>query len=424
MMELAYKKALELDRKDPLIDFKDRFVNDNDVIYLDGNSLGKLPKRTIEMMANLVHEQWGKRLIRSWNENWIELAAKIAAKVAPVVGAGEDEIFVGDSTSVNLYKLAYAALAATPGKNKIISDELNFPADLYVIQGLTETQFKGHSVKLIKSSDGVTIHENQLREVLDEQTSLVTLSYVTYKSAFMYNMELVNSMVHECNSLVIWDLSHAAGAVPVELNKSNADMAVGCTYKYLNGGPGAPAFLYVRRELQEKLINPIASWFSHRQPFEFELSYQSIPSIQKFAAGTPNILSLAAIEPGLDITLEAGLDKIREKSIKQADFMIEMIEEALLPLGFTIASPADEKIRGSHISIQHPEAYRINRSMIEPGERAKVVIPDFRPPNNIRLGITPLYTSFMDIYYSIDRIRKIVETKEFERFSMEKLKVT
>lgn len=424
MMEEAYKKALDLDRNDPLIDFRDRFVNDAHVIYLDGNSLGKLPKRTNELTSDIVSNQWGSRLIRSWNESWIELSAKTATKVARIVGADEDEIFVGDSTTVNLYKLAHAVLAAAPGKNKIISDELNFPADLYVMQGLIEQQFKDYSLELMMSSDGVVIEGSQLREHIDKQTALVTLSHVTYKSSFMYNMELVNSMAHKSNSLVIWDLSHAAGAVPVELNRSNADMAVGCTYKYLNGGPGAPAFLYVRRDLQEKLINPITSWFSHSQPFEFNLSYQSIPTIQKFATGTPNILSLAAIEPGLDITLDAGMDRIRKKSIRQSDFMIKMIEESLLPLGFTIASPHDEKIRGSHISIQHSEAYRINRSMIEPSDGSKVVIPDFRPPNNIRLGITPLYTSYMDIYYAINRIREIVNTNEFERFSKEKLKVT
>ncbi len=423
-MKNSLDKAIELDKSDELSHFKDQFVNDDRLIYMDGNSLGKLPKRSIDVISNVVEEQWGNRLIRSWNEDWMELSGKIAKKISMIVGAGEDEILVGDSTSMNLFKLAYAAVNSKSDRNKIISDDLNFPSDLYVLQGLIDQHFKGHKIELLKSSDGVTINEDQLAEIIDEQTALVSLSHVTYKSSFMYNMEKVNKIAHKNNSYILWDLSHSAGAVNIDLNRSNADMAVGCTYKYLNGGPGAPAFLYVKKDLQQKLGNPITSWFSHERPFEFDPLYQASSTIQKFAIGTPTILSLAAIEPGLDITLEAGMPAIRAKSIKQTDYLAELIEEELLHLGFRLASPLDSSIRGSHISIQHKEAYRINRAMIEPADNSKVIIPDFRPPNNIRLGITPLYTSYCDIYYTIQKISHIIKNKEYENFSVERTGVT
>ena len=424
MHEEEYNIALEFDRNDPLKEFKDHFINDKDVVYLDGNSLGKLPRLTPSLFNDLVREQWGNRLIRSWNEKWMDLPLRIAGKIASIVGARDDEIFVGDSTTVNLYKLAFAALSAKPGIKRIISDELNFPADLYVLQGLTDLLFKDCKIELIKSVDGISIAEDQLPDIFDGNAALLVLSHVAFKSAFMYNMDQVNRLAHEQNSLVIWDLSHSAGAVPVHLNKCDADLAVGCTYKYLNGGPGSPSFLYVRKDLQNQLSNPIKSWFSHVAPFGFELEYQAHPTIQKFATGTPHILSLAAIEQGLDISLEAGIESIRTKSLNQSEYMIRSIEKLLLPLGFSIASPADAAKRGSHVSIRHKEAYRINRAMIEPSGKQKVIIPDFRPPDNIRLGITPLYTSFSDIYYSIERIRKIMLDKEYERFGIEKLRVT
>lgn len=418
------KRASDADKKDPLIRYKDYFVKDDNLIYLDGNSLGKLPLKTVERLEELVKEQWGRRLIRSWNENWMELSERIAGKIAPLVGAGKDEIFVSDSTSVNLYKLAFAALNENKNKNNIISDELNFPTDLYVIQGLINHQFKDHALRLMKSTDGISVEKAQLERLIDHKTALVTLSYVVYKSAFMYDMEWVNTTAHEHGSFVCWDLSHAAGAVKVELNKTNTDMAIGCTYKYLNGGPGAPAFLYVRKDLQQKLMNPINSWFGHEKPFDFNPDFQAATSIQKFAAGTPNILSLAAIEPGLDIMLEAGITSIRQKSIDQTNFLVELIKTALLPMGFSIASPPNHINRGSHISVQHPDAYRINRAMIEPLGENKIMIPDFRPPNNIRLGITPLYTSFQDIHEAVMRIKEIVVSKEYKRFSNQKLTVT
>jgi kynureninase len=419
-----FKEAKKLDENDTLSHFKNEFVNDENVIYLDGNSLGKLPKKTIDLTTNLIQNQWGNRLIRSWNENWMDLPYKLSKKIAMLVGAQPDEIFIGDSTSLNLYKLAFAALKKNKNKFEIVSDTLNFPTDLYVMQGMIENHFKKHRLTLLNSNDGLTIADKALFSTISSNTALITLSYVTYKSAFKYNMKKVNELAHKNGSLVLWDLSHATGAVPVNLNETNADMAVGCTYKYLNGGPGSPAFLYVKKELQNQLFNPIWSWFSHKKPFDFDLNYQANNSIQKFGIGTPAILSMAAIEPGLNLLLKAGMNNLRAKSIAQSNFLIKLVESELVPLGFSLASPKDSNSRGSHISIQHFEGYRINKAMISPKIISKKIIPDFRPPNNIRLGIAPLYNSFTDMIETVERIKNIILTKEYELFDNTKLQVT
>lgn len=424
MINELYQKAFELDKKDELARFKDAFVNEPDTIYLDGNSLGKLPKKTIEQTHNLITNHWGKGLIRSWNEHWIDLPQKTAAKIAQIVGAQADEIFVGDSTSLNLYKLAFAALSLNESKKKIISDNLNFPTDLYILQGLIQQQFKDHTLSIIESRDGITVAEKQFEDAIDDNTCLVVLSHVVFKSAFMYNMARINALAHQKNASVIWDLSHSVGSVPVHLNDSGADMAVGCTYKYLNGGPGAPAFLYVRKDLQKRLSNPVWAWFSHQTPFDFSLDYQPADTIQRFAVGTPSVLSLAAIQSGLDITLEAGIERLRAKSVQQGEFLIELIQQLLVSLGFTIASPMDVRQRGSHISISHAEGYRISQAMIKPNDGSKIIIPDFRPPNNIRLGIAPLYNTFTELVDCVERIWKIVTEEQFMSYSNERASVT
>ena len=424
-MDVFFKKARELDKSDKLAQYKEEFVNDTSMIYLDGNSLGKLPKKTFETTSSIVKEQWGNKLIKSWNEHWMELPNTIAEKIAKIVGAQPDEIFVGDTTSINLYKLLFAALSHQKNKFEVVTDDLNFPTDLYIIQGLIEQQFKKHSLKIVKSDSEITIDSKEFEKAVSAKTAVVTLSLVSYKSSFLYNMKELNDLVHKNNGLTIWDLSHAAGAVQVKLNETNADLAIGCTYKYLNGGPGSPAFLYVRKDLQEKLMNPIWSWFAHEKPFDFSHDFKASKGIQKFAISTPSILSLGAISPGLDIIIEAEMKNIVKKSQSQSEFLIELIKEFLLPLNFEIVSPLNTAQRGSHISIKHAESYRINRAMISPSNnKTKSVIPDFRPPNFIRLGITPLYTSYVDLVEAVLRIKEIVATKEYENFSNEKLLVT
>lgn len=416
-MNRYLQQATELDSQDKLASFRERFVIDENVIYLDGNSLGRLPQKTKAVLQDIVENQWGNRLIRSWNEHWLDLPKRIAAKLGPVIGALPEEIFVGDSTSVNLYKLAFAALKLQQGRSEILTDSLNFPTDLYIFQELIRQSFPSHSLKKMPSADGMTTSIKAVEESLSLKTAFLSLSHVVYKSAFMYDMAAVNKLAKENGALTLWDLSHAVGAVDLQLNKSGADMAVGCTYKYLNGGPGAPAFLYVRKELQEQLSNPVAGWFGHKNPFDFAESYIADSGIQRFAAGTPTVLSMAGIEIGLDIMNEAGMENLRKKSVQQSEFLLEMVQSELIPLGFEIASPRESSHRGSHISIQHPNGYRINRAMISPKNGAKIIIPDFRPPTNIRLGIAPLYNSFTDLAAMVERIKEIVLTKEYEQFS-------
>lgn len=413
-----------MDEIDPLKDFRDRFVFPDNLIYLDGNSLGMLPKNTRDNVSRVVEEQWGNRLIRSWNEQWMALSGRLSERIAEIVGATAEEIFVGDTTSLNLFKLAYAGLAHQRGRHTILTDDLNFPSDYYVFQGLNQTHFPVHKIKKVKSKKGIHIETDDLAQLIDEDTALVSLSHVAYKTAFQYDMFEINDLARENGALTLWDLSHAAGAIPIQLNESSADLAVGCSYKYLNGGPGAPAFLYVRKELQEKLTNPIWSWFGHDQPFAFDKAFKPSAGINRFAVSTPTILSLAAMEAGLDLILEAGMDTLHAKSVLQSDLLMQMIQKELVPLGFSIASPLSVHRRGSHISIKHEKAYAINRAMIEPMDKTSpVIIPDFRPPDLIRLGIAPLYTSFDDLHKAVARIKEIVETGEMDR-EFEALTVT
>lgn len=416
-MHSYLRQATELDAQDQLSHFKQQFLFDKNVIYLDGNSLGRLPKKSVEVLRDVVENQWGNRLIRSWNEHWLDLPKRIATKLASIVGALPEEIFIGDSTSVNLYKLAFATLKTQSNRTEILTDSLNFPTDLYIFQELIRHSFPEHCIRQIPSVEEMTTSLEAINENLTLQTAVLSLSHVTYKSAFMYDMAIVNQLAKTKGAYTLWDLSHAVGAVALNLRKSGADMAVGCTYKYLNGGPGAPAFLYVRKELQEQLQNPIAGWFGHKNPFDFAELYAAHDGIQRFAAGTPTVLSMAGIEPGLDITNEAGIENLRQKSVRQSEFLLSMIASELVPLGFKIAAPLEATQRGSHISIQHQHGYQINRAMISPQNDAKAIIPDFRPPTNIRLGIAPLYNSFTDLAETVERLKAIVITKEYEQFS-------
>jgi kynureninase len=419
------QSALDLDRRDRLAGFRKRFaIHDDRILYLDGNSLGRLPLKTVELVESLIHREWGERLIRSWNERWLDLPGRIAAKIASIIGAEKDEVFVGDSTSFNLYKLAFGALRYHSGRSKIVTDSLNFPSDLYILEGLIRNHFPDRTLETVGSDDDIHVDEQDIEDRLDANTALVALSLVTFKSSFMYDMARISQKARESGTLVLWDLSHAAGAVPVHLKDTHADLAVGCTYKYLNGGPGAPAFLYVRKELQEKLLNPVWGWFGHAKPFDFSPVYAPQSSIEKYRVGTPAVLSLAAVEPGLDMILEAGIDNIREKSLAQSRFLLDLIREYLVPEGFTIGTPEADNHRGSHVSVRHPEGYRINRAMIEPGDGSRQIIPDFRPPDNIRLGVAPLYTSFSDLFEAVARMKQITGEKLYESYGTEKLRVT
>jgi kynureninase len=417
--------ALEMDSQDELASFRNEFViKDPDLIYLDGNSLGRLPKRTTDFMHNVIEREWGESLIRSWNEGWFRTPLKLGAKLASLIGARPDEVLVTEATSTNLYKLSLAAVRARPGRKKIVSDVFNFPSDLYILQGIADLPGMQHRLALIQSRDSLSIDFEDVRAAIDEDTALVSLSHVAFKSAFMYDMARVSELAHQVGALVLWDLSHAVGAVPVELNAWGADMAVGCTYKYLNGGPGSPAFLYVRQDLQEQLVQPIWGWFAAQDPFTFDLDFHSAQDISQFQVGTPPLLSMKALEPALEILLEAGIERLRAKSLRQTEYLIFLFDHWLHPLGFNLGSPRQPEQRGSHVSLRHMEGYRITRALIESPPPAVKVIPDFRTPDNIRLGVTPLYTTYAEIHRALERMREIVQEEIYTRYPREKLAVT
>lgn len=417
--------ANELDAKDDLAFFRNEFViADPKLIYLDGNSLGRLPRRTIDFMKNAIENEWGDRLIRIWNDGWVNSPTELGAKIAKLVGAHADEIIITEATSINLFKLAIAALKAKNGRRKIISDTLNFPSDLYILQGVINLLGNTHHLDLLPSTDGITIASKEIENAIDNDTALVSLTHVAFKSSFMYDMETVTEQAHRVGALMLWDLCHSAGAVPVDLNGTNVDLAIGCTYKYLNGGPGAPAFLYVRRDLQAQLMQPMWGWFASKKPFDFELDFTPADDMSRFRIGTPPMLSMKAVEPALDIILDAGMTRLRKKSLNQTEYLIYLADEWLTPLGFTLGTPRKAKIRGSHVSLRHLESYRICRALIESPPPAVQVIPDFRAPDNIRLGITPLYTTFTEIHQALQRIKVIVEEKIYAKYSSEQLSVT
>ena len=413
--------ARKLDEQDELACYRQEFyISDPDLIYLDGNSLGRLPLATRERICSMVESEWGSDLIRGWNANWYQAPARVGEKIARLVGAAPGQVLVGDSTSINLFKLACAALALRPERARIVSDTLNFPSDVYILQGIVPLLGNRHNLMLVPSTDGISIDLEDIASFVNENTALLTLSQVVFKSGFLYDVEKLTRIAHQAGALVLLDLSHSVGAVPIELDKWGVDLAIGCTYKYLNGGPGAPAFLYVNRALQQQAISPIWGWFGQQAPFAFDLDYYPAEGVRRFLVSSPPILSLLAMEAGLDLPIEAGIGRIRHKSIVLTNYLVYLVDSVLAPLGFTLGSPRDPARRGSHISIRHPEGYRINRALIEDMR----LIPDFREPDNIRLGLAPLYTTFWEVWEGVERIRRVVEEEHYLHYSNQRQAVT
>ncbi len=419
--------ALELDSQDELASFREQFViTDPDLLYMDGNSLGRLPKVAVERARQLVKTEWGNDLIRGWNKGWWEAPRRVGDKIGTLIGAAAGQVIVSDTTSVNLYKLTMAALRLQSGRKRIITDQFNFPSDLYILQGvasfpggdLRNTQYE--IIRIPAADDDITPDLAALESAINEDTALVTLSHVLFKSGYLYDMRAITDLAHRKGALVLWDLSHSVGALPIALDDCNADLALGCTYKYLNGGPGAPAFLYVNKKIQEKVSSPIWGWWGQNRPFDFGLDYEPAPGVDRFLVGTQPMLSLLTMEAALEPLLQAGMDRLRAKSILLTDYASTLTEERLAPLGFSPGSPRDSARRGSHISIRHTDAYRINRALIEEMN----VIPDFRAPDNLRLGFAPLYISFADVWDVVDRIRTVMMEKRYEKYPKEKLAVT
>jgi kynureninase len=414
--------AQALDTADQLASFRDRFVRpDRDLIYLDGNSLGPLPVRTQARIAEVVDQEWGVGLVRSW-DRWIDLPAEAGEMIGEhLVGAAAGQVLVCDSVTVNLYKLAVAALdaqsQAQPGRNVIVTDDDNFPTDRYVLEGIAAQ--RGCELRLIHTDMTAGISEQAVADALDERVALVSLSHVSYRSGALADMAAITARVHAAGALVLWDLCHSVGALPVQLDEAGADLAIGCTYKYVNAGPGAPAFLYVRSGLQERLRQPVWGWFGQRDQFAMGPRYAPAPGISGYLTGTPNIIGTVAAEEGARLLGEAGMAQLRAKSSELTGYLIALTDQWLAPLGFTLASPREPARRGAHVSLQHHDAWQISQALI----RNSVVV-DYRTPDRVRLGPVPIYASFTEVWDAMDRLREITASKAYADVPAEPSRVT
>ena len=410
--------AEQLDAADPLARFRDRFVRPDDApIYLDGNSLGPLPKATQARIAEVVGSEWGAGLIRSW-DRWVGLPGEVGDLVGEhLTGAAPGQVLVSDSTTVNLFKLVNGALDARPGRTVLITDDDNFPTDRYVLQGVAAQ--RGCELRMIHTDLDQGLDTSALHAALGPDVALVSLSHVAYRSGALADMARITSLVHDAGALVLWDLCHSLGAVPVRLDESGADLAIGCTYKYLNAGPGAPAILYVRADLQDRLRQPIWGWFGQADQFGMGPAYHPVPGIERFATGTPQIIGTVAVAEGTRLLAEAGIDRLRDKGIALTSYLIHLADEWLEPHGFRLASPRADARRGSHVTLYHPDARRINRALIAAG-----VIGDFRTPDRLRLGPVPIATRFTDVWDALDRLRQIAADRSYQALPADRSRVT
>jgi kynureninase len=399
---LDRRQAEALDAADPLAALRERFVFARQgPLYLDGNSLGRLPRATAERLERVVRDGWGEGLISSWDE-WIGWPVRVGDRLAAaVLGARPGEVAVADSTTVNFYRLAVAALDGRRERRTIVTDRANFPTDRYVLEGLARD--RGLEIRWLDTDPVAGPQPEEVAGVLDGDVALVTLSHVNYRSAAIADLPAITALAHDAGALTLWDLSHSGGSVPVELEAAGADLAVGCTYKYLNGGPGAPAYLYVRGTLQERLRNPVQGWFGQREQFLMGPHYEPRPGIGAWLAGTPSVLGLAAVEEGVSLIEEAGLAAIRAKGIALTELAITLLDAWLGPLGGALGSPRAAADRGAHVAVRHPAAERLCRELIAQG-----VIPDFRQPDSIRMGLSPLTTRFVDVWDGFERLRALL----------------
>jgi len=396
-------EAIELDGADPLADLRRRFALPEGVVYLDGNSLGPPLKSVAARVQQTVGAEWGSELVRAWNScGWIELPARVAARIAPLIGAREDEVAVADSTSINVFKLLAAALSLRPDRPVILSEEENFPTDLYMAQGLA--QLLGDRARL------EVVPRNRLRSALDDRVAVLMLTHVDFRSGELHDMDEVTDAAHRAGALMMWDLAHSAGAVPVDLAACSADFAVGCGYKYLNGGPGAPAFAWVAQRHHDELRTPLAGWMGHRDPFAFSTGYEAAPGSVQLQAGTPPILSLVALDEALEIFSSVDVHALRRKSVALTELFIALVEDRLSGHGLRLASPRDPERRGSQVALAHPEGFAIMQALIDRG-----VIGDFRAPDLLRFGFAPAYTRFVDVWDAIAALGDIMTDRTWNR---------
>jgi kynureninase len=395
-------RAEELDAADPLGGYRERFaLDDPSLAYLNGNSLGALPLATLARMENLIRDEWGAALARSW-DHWVDLPGRAGDLVGELTGAAPGQVVITDNTTVNLYKLASAAMDARPGRHVIITDRDNFPSDRYVLEGIAAQ--RGAELRMLATDINEGLTADAVRAAADGDVALISLSHVAYRSGALADMAAITQIAHGAGALMLWDLCHSVGAVPIELDGCDVDLAVGCTYKYLNAGPGAPAFLYVRARLTEVLRQPIWGWFSQRDQFAMGPSYDPAAGIAKFTTGTPPILGTAAVQEGAALLLEAGIGAMRAKSIQLTSYLIELADAWLVPLGCALATPRDPGRRGGHVTFCHPDAEQIVGQLA-----AANIIADYRTPDRFRFGLSPLTTRFTDVWRAAGAAREIVE---------------
>ncbi|MDY7530757.1 kynureninase [Pseudomonas sp. Bout1] len=400
--------CLTLDDQDPLAPLRNQFALPAGVIYLDGNSLGARPVAALERAQAVIAEEWGNGLIRSWNSaGWADLSQRLGNRLAPLIGARDGEVVITDTTSINLFKVLSAALTVqrerAPSRKIIVSEASNFPTDLYIAEGLAELLQQGYSLRLVNSPD-------ELPKAIDQDTAVVMLTHVNYKTGYMYDMQAQTVLSHECGALAIWDLAHSAGAVPIDLHQAGADYAIGCTYKYLNGGPGSQAFVWVNPALVDVVTQPLSGWFGHTRQFAMESRYAPSQGIARYLCGTQPITSLAMVECGLDIFALTDMASLRAKSLALTDLFIELVESRCAAHQLTLITPREHARRGSHVSFEHPEGYAVIQALI-----ARGVIGDYREPRIMRFGFTPLYTSFTEVWDAVEILGEVLDQKAWDQ---------
>jgi kynureninase len=400
MNNISLETLQQLDLQDPSAHLRDLFALPESMIYLDGNSLGALPKDTNTRLQEVVQQQWGQSLIQSWNSHgWMQKPTQLGDRIGKLIGAKAEQVLVCDTTSVNIFKLAAAAVAMRPGRCKLITETGNFATDLYLLQGLE--RMLGDQIEV------VALPREQVLSAIDDDTALVLLTHVHYKTGAMWDMPNVTQQAHAAGALMLWDLCHSAGAMQVHLDACQADFAVGCTYKYLNGGPGAPAFLYVAKQHQAQLQQPLTGWLGHARPFNFEDQYEPAPGIQQAMCGTPPVLANAALECALEIFEQADLELLRSKAQRLGDVFIQLVQEHCPE--FALASPVDANVRGNQVSLHHPEGYAIMQNLI-----ARNIVGDFRAPDILRFGFAPLYVRYEDIWHTVQTLADIMATASWQ----------
>jgi kynureninase len=398
--------AIALDRDDALAPLRAQFSLPEGVIYLDGNSLGAAPAAAAARAQTVIQQEWAHDLIGSWNQaGWFDLPKRLGNRLAPLLGAHDGEVVITDTISINLFKLLAAALRVQaqrdPARRTIISERSNFPTDLYIAQGLIEHLDRGYTLRLIDSPQ-------ELAEALGADTAVTMLTHVNYRTGYMHDMAAVTAQAHAHGALALWDLAHSAGAVPLDLHAAQADYAVGCTYKYLNGGPGAPAFLWVAPQHQNAFAQPLSGWWGHGAPFAMQPQYQPQQGIGRFLCGTQAIVSMALIECGLEIYAQTDMASVRRKSLALTDLFIALLEQRCSAFPLRLVTPREHAQRGSHVSVEHPHGYRVMQALIAHG-----VIGDYREPHVLRFGFTPLYTRFVDVWDAVDRLLRILSEESW-----------